>query len=802
MNDSSGVPASVLREVPRAHSVTDLPEKRRPIVLVVGPQHSGISVCTHALNLLGVDIAGADLAAPSADPDASFLSDDRQWGPVGEFHDRVLGLFNRAAAGTFYDFALPVGWWADPRVAAIRREMSAFVEDRVGDGRFGIADPRTARLLPLWQQIFGELKLLPKIVLCLCNPALMAGLLHDRDGLDPEFGEYRWFVHMTDFFRYAGRLDHCPIEYETWGEDPSANLDRLQNFLGIEWQLGDADRDLALAGMAASVAGASRAVTARQPMVRSFYDLARRAPGESPDRGRREQITSEFVAFQQLQRPLETALAREAGRAARFSQIAKAAEAHGAGYPFCLSAASFWTPEHVVATAWTEHAPFAFWIVDTARPRVLVELGTHYGYSYLAFCQAVERLQLDTRCYAVDTWRGDEHAGFYGDEVFNALSGIHEPRYSGFSRLIRSTFDEAQPHFGDGTIDLLHIDGRHGYDDAAHDFATWLPKLSERAIVLFHDTNVRERGFGVWKLWSELRGQYPSFEFTHGHGLGVLQVGSITAEGARPLFEATEAARNAIAAIYARLGRVATVPYQLAQIRAHGEERERHLSEQHAAQLAELARERDGQAAALEAASAALQSRLAESDAALTGSRSELQSLQAVLDNRDSLIAGLRAELERTELAAEERTEVLEAALQSTRSELTALDSERRAEAERLELALHQAEQRAVQSQHDIATLEAELAAARQREAASHAVEYEVAELRQALARSERETAQQQAAREAIEDEIAGLQQALTTARRVGKAAMQALAVEPGSPPPAHRVGWLRATGRRLGLAG
>jgi hypothetical protein len=37
----------------------------------------------------------------------------------------------------------------------------------------------------------------------------------------------------------------------------------------------------------------------------------------------------------------------------------------------------------------------------------------HGGFGYFFFCRAVQRLQLDARCYATDTWKGDEYAGFW-----------------------------------------------------------------------------------------------------------------------------------------------------------------------------------------------------------------------------------------------------------------------------------------------------------------------------------------------------------------------------------------------------
>jgi len=190
-----------------------------------------------------------------------------------------------------------------------------------------------------------------------------------------------------------------------------------------------------------------------------------------------------------------------------------------------LKIASF-TPISLEApNAWVGHLPFAAWLIKETAPKIFVELGTHTGNSYFTFCQSAIEAGLQTKCYAVDTWQGEEHAGFYGDEIFAKVYAHNQERYSGISRLLRMTFDDALAHFADGSVDLLHIDGLHTYEAVKHDFETWLPKLAPGAIVLFHDTNVRERDFGVWKLWEELQATYPNnLELIHSHGLGVLQL--------------------------------------------------------------------------------------------------------------------------------------------------------------------------------------------------------------------------------------------------------------------------------------
>lgn len=179
-----------------------------------------------------------------------------------------------------------------------------------------------------------------------------------------------------------------------------------------------------------------------------------------------------------------------------------------------------------INSAWWGHVPFAGWIMRAARPRVFVELGTFSGVSYVAFCQAALADRTSSVCHAVDTWYGDPHAGIYDNTIYLDFKAFHDTRYKAISQIHRCTFDEAQAQFDDGSVDLLHIDGYHTYEAVKHDFETWLPKLSRRGVVLFHDTNEHHGDFGVWRFWDEISTRWPSFSFLHSHGLGVVCVGA------------------------------------------------------------------------------------------------------------------------------------------------------------------------------------------------------------------------------------------------------------------------------------
>lgn len=428
-----------------------------------------------------------------------------------------------------------------------------------------------------------------------------------------------------------------------------------------------------------------------------------------------------------------------------------------------LSEASAWIPEWLPNSAWLEHAPFAFWLVEALEPEVLIELGTYMGYSFFAFCQAIARLKLSTRTYAVDTWKGDEHAGFYGEEVFQEVNAHNAERYSGFSQLIRSTFDDALPYFEDGSVDLLHIDGRHFYEDVKHDFNSWLPKLSDRGIVLLHDINVRERSFGVFRFWAELSQRYPHFQFFHGWGLGVLGIGKKLPRPLKAIFEAEGNTKraNKIRNIYARLGtslddrsahRRSAAEIGLKEAEASALKAQISSLEVHAAETRDAS-----EAASLELSDVrgrllASEARGAELEAALTLRTGELSAVKVTFAEKEQKAAQQHSEPETALCATRQRLDTSELQLAAAQAALAQQRDDAAHERAVLERRLVEAEQSAAQQCVDLqdklakseksaaqqrADLEAKLAEAK-RSAAQ-----QCADLQDKLTKSEKFAAQQ-----------------------------------------------------------
>ncbi|AOR24587.1 class I SAM-dependent methyltransferase [Clostridium taeniosporum] len=177
---------------------------------------------------------------------------------------------------------------------------------------------------------------------------------------------------------------------------------------------------------------------------------------------------------------------------------------------------------------WSGHRNFAYDFVSFFKPKTIVELGSYYGCSAFAFMQAIKDQNLNLEFYGIDTWSGDDFTkDDYKQNVFLAFSDVVKKCFKEQNvNMLRKTFDEAIVHFKDNSIDLLHIDGSHHYEDVKYDFETWFSKVKNDGIIMFHDISADKmygKIMGSHCFWEELKQKFTfTFQFDFSYGLGVL----------------------------------------------------------------------------------------------------------------------------------------------------------------------------------------------------------------------------------------------------------------------------------------
>nr|WP_298410321.1 class I SAM-dependent methyltransferase [uncultured Halomonas sp.] len=212
----------------------------------------------------------------------------------------------------------------------------------------------------------------------------------------------------------------------------------------------------------------------------------------------------------------------------------------------------FWQPRYLERSAWLEHLPFLFWLVEALQPRQVVTLGMQQGVPHFAICQGVSRLNLDARCYAIHSWENDQKA-----KSFDVLKQYNDQEYGTFSQLIDSEPASVLAQFEDASLDLLVLDVPAETRSVGYLFDRWIPKLSPQGVVLIPSVARRDAECEVFRDFETLSTRHPGFVFHHGEGLGVIAAGEHQCAMLRNLLGSNRspAAQQVVRDVFARLGR-------------------------------------------------------------------------------------------------------------------------------------------------------------------------------------------------------------------------------------------------------
>ncbi len=222
-------------------------ERRRPVVVVLGMARSGTSLLAQILHRLGVDMVDAPPNASPANPTGFWERPE-----IVALQDEILDLVDHPIASAAHVLPMSPGWWRDPKLFHVKRRLRDFVATSLSatDGLWGFKDPRTARLLPVWQEIFNDLGLNPRFVWAMRAPSesgtSMSLKSPELRPMSAEYGTLMWFAYNMDVVGYAGNSIAAVVTYEDWFDNPEEAAIALNGKLGLVWPGADAPQSACL----------------------------------------------------------------------------------------------------------------------------------------------------------------------------------------------------------------------------------------------------------------------------------------------------------------------------------------------------------------------------------------------------------------------------------------------------------------------------------------------------------------------------------------------------------------------------
>lgn len=199
----------------------------KKIVVVLGMHRSGTSVITRALKVLGVNLGTRLLAAEQGINDKGFWEDM----DVTAFDVDLL----HALGHDWHSFTpLKPSEFQGPIIDSFKLRAVQLMRDKLdGIDVLGLKDPRMARLMPFWQEIFEHLGLTVHYVIACRNPMSVARSLAKRDGFPLEKSYLLWFEHMLLAMKHTASNQRVFVDYDLMLREPAQQLTRIADLLGM-----------------------------------------------------------------------------------------------------------------------------------------------------------------------------------------------------------------------------------------------------------------------------------------------------------------------------------------------------------------------------------------------------------------------------------------------------------------------------------------------------------------------------------------------------------------------------------------
>lgn len=171
-------------------------------------------------------------------------------------------------------------------------------------------------------------------------------------------------------------------------------------------------------------------------------------------------------------------------------------------------------PRRVIPGPGSRHIALEYDLVAATRPRLVVDAGAGDAVPFFTYCQSMKDHDVDGSAYAIEDWDPAAEPA-HPEAALTAIEAHGRKFYPGIYYLMRIPPEPAFFHFGEGTIDLLRLDGPRFGDPAV--LEPWLGRVRPGGVIVFAGAAHPSAAPG----WARVAGVGQSCLFSDGRGLGL-----------------------------------------------------------------------------------------------------------------------------------------------------------------------------------------------------------------------------------------------------------------------------------------
>jgi O-antigen biosynthesis protein len=197
------------------------------VIVVLGMHRSGTSVITRGLQVLGVEL-GNQLMPPFEGNNSKGFWEDVD---INGLNIEMLDSLNSE-----WHFLTPIQP-ADVDTLCkngyLQRAVDLLRAKTSGAKVFGFKDPRVAKLLPFWKEVFAQGQLNVEYVLVIRHPLSVGDSLAKRDGFDIQKSHLLWLEHVIGSLVGTAGANRVLVDYDTFMRSPETELTRVAHKLQL-----------------------------------------------------------------------------------------------------------------------------------------------------------------------------------------------------------------------------------------------------------------------------------------------------------------------------------------------------------------------------------------------------------------------------------------------------------------------------------------------------------------------------------------------------------------------------------------